>query len=283
MPRPLTYASRNEFYNSIVDAKNEFVTSTGKTVGTYENEKIEGITSYFDFKNVVKEVELFEVSATSAYVALDFSNKNENRSETDALLIETFRWVDVDENVYLNSSRSNSSVDIRMNGKTVIKWEYYGDSGHILNQYNWVQDGHAMFMRVPAWLLELYPEKTFFDLQIVNVITVKLNGTYLNFDEPPITEDYRTLVPLRGIFEELGAKVEWDNDTETVTATKGDTAISLQIGSNVLVKNGEAIKLDVPAKLVGARTLVPVRAVSEGLGAKVEWDEGTQTVVITAE
>jgi len=48
----------------------------------------------------------------------------------------------------------------------------------------------------------------------------------------------------------------------------------------MLVKNGESIMLDVPARLVGSRTLVPVRAVSEGLGAKVDWDEGTQTVVI---
>jgi hypothetical protein len=112
-------------------------------------------------------------------------------------------------------------------------------------------------------------------------ITVLVNGTAVIFDQPPIIENGRTLVPLRAIFEALGAKVDWNQSTQTVTAIRGDTTVTLTIGSNTLNRNGEQVTLDVPAQLVGGRTLVPARAVAESFGAKVEWDAGTRTVTIT--
>jgi hypothetical protein len=111
-------------------------------------------------------------------------------------------------------------------------------------------------------------------------IKVTLNGTELQFDQPPMVLEGRTLVPLRAIFEALGSTVVWNGDTQTVIAQKDDITISLTIGSNILVKNGENIKLDVPAQLVNGRTLVPARAVAESFGAKVDWDEKTQTVIL---
>ena len=87
-------------------------------------------------------------------------------------------------------------------------------------------------------------------------------------------------MPLRFIFEALGADVDWDNDTQTVTAVRQDTVITLTIGSNLLFVNGKAVELDVPAKLVSDRTLVPVRAVSESFACEVDWINETKTVVI---
>ncbi len=112
-------------------------------------------------------------------------------------------------------------------------------------------------------------------------IKVTLNGKPIEFDQQPIIENDRTLVPFRKIFEAMEADVSWDNATQTVTAKKGDIVITLQIGNNIMMKNGQQITLDVPAKLVNDRTLVPVRAIVEGLGAKVDWDGATQTVIIT--
>jgi len=112
-------------------------------------------------------------------------------------------------------------------------------------------------------------------------IEVLVNGTKVTFDQPPILENGRTLVPLRAIFEALGAKVDWNNSTQTVVATKGGTQISLQIGSTQMYVNGSVKTLDVPAKLINSRTLVPVRAISEAFGCKVDWIQDTQTVVIT--
>ena len=88
------------------------------------------------------------------------------------------------------------------------------------------------------------------------------------------------IVPMRKIFEVLGASVDWSEETSTVTARKDKTEISLTIGSNIMLKNGKKIELDVPAKVINDRTLVPIRAVSEGLGARVEWDEENQAVWI---
>ena len=112
-------------------------------------------------------------------------------------------------------------------------------------------------------------------------ISVFVNGEPLESDVPPIIENERTLVPMRAIFEALGAEVSWDNDTATVTAKKGGDTLSITIGSNILYKNGAATELDVPAKIVDERTLVPVRAISEAYGMAVEWDGETSSVYIT--
>ncbi|MDD4688889.1 MAG: copper amine oxidase N-terminal domain-containing protein, partial [Eubacteriales bacterium] len=127
-----------------------------------------------------------------------------------------------------------------------------------------------------------------FSLCVINAsaeefVTVKLNGVAMDFDVSAQVINGRTLVPLRGIFEAIGAKVEWDDPSQTVTAYRGDKTISLQIGSNSLFVNKDEKILDVPAQLINGRTLVPARAVAESLGAKVEWDEASQTVIITDE
>jgi len=117
-------------------------------------------------------------------------------------------------------------------------------------------------------------------------ITVLVNGEKVEFDVNPILENDRTLVPMRAIFEKLGAFVGWDDETQTVFATDGNAIITLQIDNNLMTKSylnaeNEAITLDVPARLVGDRTLVPVRAISEAFGCTVDWIDETQTVVIT--
>lgn len=109
---------------------------------------------------------------------------------------------------------------------------------------------------------------------------VILNGTSVFFDVPPTIEDGRTLVPLRAIFEAIGADVAWDNNTQTVTASKGGTEINLTIGGQAY-KNGVLVTLDVPAKLIDGRTMVPLRFISEAFGGEVNWDAATQTIVIT--
>lgn len=111
---------------------------------------------------------------------------------------------------------------------------------------------------------------------------VVLDGKELVFDQPPIMVSDRVLVPLRMIFEELGSMVEWDDNTQTVTATNGKTKLTISIGSFEMYKNDELITLDVEPQLVNDRTLVPVRAVAEGFGCLVDWIDEKNTVVITS-
>lgn len=113
-------------------------------------------------------------------------------------------------------------------------------------------------------------------------IKVLLDGQELAFDVPPQLINSRTMVPMRKIFEAMGAVVDWNGDTQTVTATKEDITVIMQIDNTVIKVNDENIKLDVPPQLVDSRTLVPARAVAESLKAKVDWDGDTQTVIITS-
>ncbi len=114
-------------------------------------------------------------------------------------------------------------------------------------------------------------------------ISVKLDGEKLSFEQPPVIVEERTLVPLRAIFEALGATVDWDDSTKTVTSVKDDVTIKLTIGQKSIYKNGEAFEIDVPAQIVGAGyTMVPVRAISESFGLDVDWDDTTKTVILVS-
>lgn len=113
-----------------------------------------------------------------------------------------------------------------------------------------------------------------------NGVTVFVNGEELKTDQPATIIDGRTLVPLRAIFEALGADVEWDNVTKSVEARKRLKKVSLQIGSKAIYINQIRKELDVSAMLINDRTMVPARAVSEALDAKVSWDGNTRSVYI---
>ena len=111
-------------------------------------------------------------------------------------------------------------------------------------------------------------------------VSVYLNGARLEFDvEPRIIND-RTMVPMRKIFEALGAIVTWDGATQTVTGKKGDVVVNVSIDSKVLFKNGSPTSLDVAPVLIDGRTLVPARAIAESFDCKVDWDGTKQRVDI---
>ncbi len=116
-------------------------------------------------------------------------------------------------------------------------------------------------------------------------ISVIVDGAKLNFEQAPVIENDRVLVPMRAIFEALGCDVAYSEYDDTIYASNGLTAVYTQIGSDTLVYYDETdtakeIVLDAPSKRAGDTTLVPVRAVSETLDALVAWDAETRTVEI---
>ena len=114
-------------------------------------------------------------------------------------------------------------------------------------------------------------------------ITVKLDGETLTFDQQPIMQQDRVLVPMRVIFEALGCSVGWEESTRTASAEKDGVVIYLQIDNELMYRNGESVLLDVAPCQVGDRTLVPIRAADEALynhprrqrGARRKRDVGT--------
>lgn len=131
-------------------------------------------------------------------------------------------------------------------------------------------------------------------------IKVFLDGKQIEFDVQPIIENDRTLVPMRAIFEALGAEVKWYNEDQIVKVYLNNeissTALELTVGSAMMKRTRfshtggpggagvpvERIELDVPAKIISERTFVPLRAVSEAFDCDVQWDGDTQTVTITS-
>ena len=118
------------------------------------------------------------------------------------------------------------------------------------------------------------------NVSAADTITVTVNGEEVVFDVPPMTVNDRTMVPLRAIFEKLGATVGYDEATRTVTAHKSNTTVMLTIDSTELYVNESKVILDVPAFETEGRTLVPVRAISEAFGCQVIWHEEEKLVEI---
>ncbi|SET40406.1 Uncharacterized conserved protein [Natronincola peptidivorans] len=122
-------------------------------------------------------------------------------------------------------------------------------------------------------------------------INVIVDGRNLATDVPAQSVNGRTLVPVKPIFEALGAKVYWDTSTRTVVGSKIDaeaTVVKLTIDSKKYIKENFApylrndLPLDVPAMVIDGRTMVPAKVIAESLGAKVQWDGTTKTVIISS-
>lgn len=114
-------------------------------------------------------------------------------------------------------------------------------------------------------------------------INVFVDGNVVNFGGvPPTSKSGRLLVPLRGVFEALGAIVDYDAPTRTIDALRGDTRLKLTLGSTLAFVNGQSVTLDTPAETLLGRTMVPLRFVGEAFGANVVWNAQERSVVISS-
>lgn len=115
---------------------------------------------------------------------------------------------------------------------------------------------------------------------INNTIDVTLNGDALTFDQQPIMDNSRVMVPIRAIFEALGYTVDWDQATQTGTATNGDNTITVQVNNAGITYDSGTYWCDVAPKNVSGRILVPIRAISESAGCDVFWNQTMKKVII---
>ncbi|HWI60851.1 MAG TPA: stalk domain-containing protein [Symbiobacteriaceae bacterium] len=114
-------------------------------------------------------------------------------------------------------------------------------------------------------------------------VQVILDGRTLALDPAPAIVGERTLVPMRGLLEAMGATVTWEAETQTVKASKNDRYVQLRIGRRLACLSTactSAASLDVPAQIIGDRTFVPARFVSQAMGARVTWDNERRAVII---
>jgi len=118
-------------------------------------------------------------------------------------------------------------------------------------------------------------------VQTAEAAMVTLNNQPLATSVAPIQRNGRTLVPMRDIFQALGATVAWNGLTQGITATRGETNIGLQMGRSAATVNGRQINLDQAPILYRGSTMVPLRFVSEALGARVDWNGVSEIAAIT--
>lgn len=120
-------------------------------------------------------------------------------------------------------------------------------------------------------------------MQIDNPV-MTINGTEQNIDNEgttPVIVNDRTLVPIRAIIEAMGGTVGWEQSTQTATLNYGDDEIQLVIDSETAYLNGAANTLDVAPTIINDRTMLPIRFISESFKFGVDWEQETQTVIIT--
>ena len=113
-------------------------------------------------------------------------------------------------------------------------------------------------------------------------IRINLDGVDIACDSPPVIVDGRTLVPARAVFEAMGGNVGWNEASGEVTVDVRDVSVKLKIDSGTAYIGGSEKQLDVPAKIIKNRTMIPVRFVSEAVGCKVSWDEKNRVVGIAS-
>jgi hypothetical protein len=112
-------------------------------------------------------------------------------------------------------------------------------------------------------------------------IAVTINGSPVDFDGMgPVMINGRVLVPVRGVLESIGADVGWNEATQTVVANNGRADIELRIGDHSASVDGQSVPLDVPAQVIAGHTMVPLRFLSQALGAEVHWNDNARIVAI---
>lgn len=151
------------------------------------------------------------------------------------------------------------------------------------------QDIHWLFERVKLHtnVVIVNSSKTFDAIakasgySLTPPIKVIIDGKELVGNVHPFMENNRVMVPMRSIFNEIGATVLWENATKSITATKGKDEIKLKVNSKQATINGTPIPLDVAPSIRENTTFVPTRFVSESLGMQVKWDHKKRTVTLT--
>ena len=110
---------------------------------------------------------------------------------------------------------------------------------------------------------------------------ISVFGREIQNDVAPKIVNDRTMLPIRIVAESLGGTVTWNGELQRVTIQKGADVILITIGADTAYVNGTAVKLDAAAFVENGRTYLPLRFISETLGAQVAWNEAEKTVTIT--
>ncbi|MGB4438328.1 MAG: copper amine oxidase N-terminal domain-containing protein, partial [Sedimentibacter sp.] len=161
---------------------------------------------------------------------------------------------------------SNSTLTFKDSGSYNLLFEYQGLKA--------IASLTALNAKAFEYITDKKPE---------NAVNVKVYDQYIDFstiNQWPVIENGRTMVPLRAVFEVLNCDISWDAETSTAVVEKDSIKILIPANSNTAYINGVANNLDMPAKIVNDRIMVPLRFISEAIDKTVIWDDAEKTVLI---
>ena len=180
----------------------------------------------------------------------------------------------IEEQIALNKSIDKVSGEIHFRYKFVNNLSYLKNIVKNVNNISSEAD-------IEATTADILSDVTTKLTNNTKDILVFVDGQAVEFDQKPVIQNGRTLVPFRKIFEALGANVTWNNDTQQVKAIRSGTEISFVIGEKVLLINQkDTIIMEVKPQIINSRSMVPLRAVSEALGVQVNWDNDERIITI---
>ncbi|MDR6549136.1 hypothetical protein J2736_000319 [Paenibacillus qinlingensis] len=161
---------------------------------------------------------------------------------------------------------------INKQGNVVVQPQYdfaYIERGGMFHVQN---NGNNLYIDHQGRFIQPLNEKGE-EINLVNVQgkVIEVNGNLLNLEVPPALVDGSTLVPLRPILESLNLKLDWNAAKQTITASKDGLTILLQINQSTATVNGQQVALPVPPQIINGSTMVPVRFISQSVGAQVDY------------
>ncbi|MCH7321552.1 copper amine oxidase N-terminal domain-containing protein [Solibacillus sp. MA9] len=118
-------------------------------------------------------------------------------------------------------------------------------------------------------------------LTIEKNVTVLINGKKVTFKDPVLNKNGHLFLPMRNLYEIIGAKVQWNQQTKTASAVRNDNQVAVTLNSKTAIVNGKKVTVNVPPFLYKDKTYVPIRFLSENLGGSVQWNQQTRTVSIS--
>lgn len=111
-------------------------------------------------------------------------------------------------------------------------------------------------------------------------ISVFVDGQQLSLEVSPVIQNGTALVPIRAVFEKLGLKVTWNEETQTIAGSRDQLDIQMQVGNKDAFVNGRVVKMGVSPSIIKGSTLIPLRFVGETSGNKISWNAKNRRIDI---
>lgn len=209
-------------------------------------------------------------------VMLSAESSGELHVVGDDLIFETF-----DTGTIIRMSKDGTKKQVLLQGTEHKQYHLYEVTPSYIVYNVYTGEYLDQFQGTYKMYLSTMRTEKIDHLNYESPIRVYLNGRQLAFPQDPVTRNQRVLVPMRVIFEALGAKVNWDPASGDITAVRGTDSILIR-GETVYL-NGERMMLDQPPIFLNQTTLVPIRFISQALGAEVTWVGREKSVYIILE